>query len=76
MTLGRTHAARVRIDDANVSRRHAEIVAQNGVFLLMDLGSTNPTTVNGQPISKPWTLREGDVIQVGDVQLRYEETRH
>ena len=76
MILGRTHAAQVRIDDANVSRRHAEIVAQNGVFLLMDLGSTNPTTVNGQPILKPWTLREGDVIQVGDVQLRYEETRH
>ncbi|MEP7123847.1 MAG: FHA domain-containing protein [Byssovorax sp.] len=76
MTLGRTHAAQVRIDDANVSRRHAEIVAQNGVFLLIDLGSTNPTTVNGQAISKPWTLREGDVIQVGDVQLRYEETRH
>ena len=56
LLVGRTHAAQVRIDDANVSRKHAEIVAQNGVFLLMDLGSTNPTKVNGQAIRSPWAL--------------------
>ncbi len=75
MILGRTHAAQVRIEGANVSRRHAEIVAQDGLFLVSDLGSTNPTKVNGQAIFKPWTLRPGDVIQVGDVELRYEESR-
>jgi Ca-activated chloride channel homolog len=75
MTVGRTPAAQVRIVDANVSRRHAEIVAQGGTFLVNDLGSTNPTKVNGQAIVRPWPLREGDVIQVGDVELRYEETR-
>jgi pSer/pThr/pTyr-binding forkhead associated (FHA) protein len=41
--------------------------------MVLDLGSTNATLVNGKPIDKPWELGQGDVIQVGDVELRYEE---
>jgi Ca-activated chloride channel family protein len=74
MVIGRTSAAQVQIADANVSRQHAAILAQDGVFLLMDLGSTNPTRLNGENLLKPRPLSTGDVIRVGDVELRYEET--
>ncbi len=75
MVLGRTRAAQVQIEDINVSRQHAVILAQNGAFLLMDLGSTNPTRVNGECLVEPRPLSTGDVIRVGDVELRYEETK-
>ena len=35
-----------------------------------DLGSTNGTTVNGQPISDPVALNNNDVVNVGDVSIR------
>ena len=71
--IGRTSAADIRVDDANVSRRHAMIVGQGGRFLVTDLGSTNPAHVNGQPLAKPWPLQPGDVVRIGDVELRYQE---
>lgn len=72
--IGRTSAADVCIARECVSRRHAEVVAIDGKFLVMDLGSTNPTSVNGAPLGRvPHALRDGDVIRVGDVELRYEE---
>jgi Ca-activated chloride channel family protein len=74
MVIGRTPAAQVQIEHAHVSRQHAVILAQNGVFLLMDLGSTNPTLINEEHLVKPWPLSTGDVIRIGDVELRYEET--
>jgi Ca-activated chloride channel family protein len=71
--IGRTTAADILLRDANVSRQHANIVALRGRFVVMDLGSTNPTLVNGKKLERPWTLSNGDVIQIGDVELRYEE---
>ena len=75
MVLGRTPAAQVQIDNASVSRQHAAILAQSGAFLLMDLGSTNPTLINGAHLVKPWPLSPGDVIRIGEVELRYEEAQ-
>ena len=71
--IGRTSAAEIRVEDANVSRQHAMIVGQAGRFLVMDMGSTNTTQVNGQRLEKPWPLAPGDVVRVGDVELRYQE---
>ncbi len=36
---------------------------------LTDLGSTNGTTVNGNPVHQPWQLNDGDVIRVGHSSL-------
>jgi pSer/pThr/pTyr-binding forkhead associated (FHA) protein len=45
-----------------------------GEFWACDLGSTNVTKVNGEPLgSTPRKLKEGDVVLVGDVELVYEE---
>ena len=48
-----------------VSRKHAQISRQNGVFLLTDNGSFNGTLVNGQRISSPTPLYHDDEIQLG-----------
>jgi len=72
--IGRTHEADIRVASPNVSRRHAEIFANAGDFWVADMGSTNPTAVNGQPLQRaPHKLVTGDVVMVGDVELRYVE---
>jgi ABC-type multidrug transport system ATPase subunit/pSer/pThr/pTyr-binding forkhead associated (FHA) protein len=50
---------------ANVSRRHAEIRHQEGIYFLVDLGSFNGTFLNGRRIVSAEVLYEGDVIQLG-----------
>ena len=52
-------------DDSQVSRRHARISAQGGNVVVEDLGSTNGTYVNDQPISSPRTLNPGDKVRIG-----------
>jgi Ca-activated chloride channel family protein len=71
--IGRTTAADISLDDANVSRQHLVIAGQNGKFMAVDMGSTNTTLVNGQKLERPVPLSPGDVIRVGDVELRYDE---
>lgn len=72
--IGRTASADVSIVSNGVSRRHAEIYALEGEFWACDLGSTNVTRVNGEPLaSAPRKLRAGDIVLVGDVELLYEE---
>lgn len=72
--IGRTASADVPIVSDMVSRRHAEIYALEGEFWACDLGSTNVTKVNGDPLgSAPRKLKTGDVVLVGDVELIYEE---
>jgi len=73
--IGRTATADIQVVNANVSRNHAMIAGQGGRFLVIDLNSSNTTTVNGVPIDKPRLLVPGDVIRVGDIDLRYEEDR-
>jgi Ca-activated chloride channel family protein len=72
--IGRTASADVAIVSDMVSRRHAEIYALEGEYWACDLGSTNVTKVNGEPLgSVPRKLNAGDVLLVGNVELIYEE---
>lgn len=68
--IGRDESAQVRLVDSRVSRRHAEIVNAQGRALLRDLGSTNGTTINGTPVESH-ALSDGDVVNVGGVELRF-----
>ena len=53
------------VNDLNTSRHHAEIHFEpQGVWVITDLGSTNGTYVNGQPVSRRG-LQEGDRITLG-----------
>ena len=72
--IGRTSQAQIQVASASVSRKHAEVFANAGDYWVADLGSTNPTLVNGKKLgSAPHKLQPGDVVQVGDVELRYEQ---
>jgi hypothetical protein len=53
------------LPDEHVSRKHAQINAVSGEYMLIDLGSSNGTVVNGQKITGPVILQHGDVIQIG-----------
>lgn len=62
--LGRSNEADFRLPDTGVSRQHAEITWDGEVAVLVDLQSTNGTTVNDEPVEN-WMLADGDVITVG-----------
>ena len=67
--LGRNDDCGVVLAGSNVSRRHAEIRAdQHGLFIV-DLGSTNGTLVNGVAIGNH-RLLHADIVSIGDHQLR------
>jgi len=64
-TIGRSRECEVVVDDANVSRRHAELRERGGAWVLTDLGSTNGTRLGGRRIERPESLEPGDRIEVG-----------
>lgn len=66
--IGRDPSALVRLVDNRVSRSHASIVAGDDGCTLRDLGSSNGTTVNGEPTTER-ILADGDVIGIGGVAL-------
>ena len=62
--IGRSNDADFRLPDTGVSREHAEITWDGNDAVLVDLESTNGTTVNETPIDN-WLLGDGDVITMG-----------
>ncbi len=70
--IGRSRECDVVLDDANVSRRHAELRPSGGSWIIVDLGSTNGVKVNGRPISGPQSLRSGDTLVLGSSTLVFE----
>jgi len=73
MIVGRSSQAQLQIDHESVSRRHARIVLTESGVLLSDLGSTNGTYVNDEPITER-TLAHGDLLKVGRTILKYLST--
>ena len=69
--IGRGSDAAVKLEDTSVSRRHAEIRSSPEGFVVVDLGSTNGTRVNGVSVTER-VLKDGDTLAVGDSQLRFE----
>jgi pSer/pThr/pTyr-binding forkhead associated (FHA) protein len=69
-TIGRRSHNDLVIDNLAVSGEHAVMVRSGDEYFLEDLGSTNGTTVNGQPIKKH-LLHSGDVIDIGKYRLRF-----
>jgi pSer/pThr/pTyr-binding forkhead associated (FHA) protein len=63
--IGRDASTNLPLDDEQASRRHARVSAQGDLAIVEDLGSTNGTYVNGQPIEGPRAVRPGDKIRVG-----------
>ena len=72
MHVGRGLAAELRLDDSSVSRRHAILVARPTGARILDDRSANGTFVNGRRVQQA-DLRDGDVIVLGRVVLRFLE---
>ena len=72
--LGRSPSADVTLDDPTVSRRHALIVQRDGAYVLLDDRSMNGTWLNGERVREAH-LRDGDVIGLGAVRLRFLDVR-
>jgi hypothetical protein len=70
--LGRSREADVVLDDANVSRKHAEVRPSGGSWIVRDLGSTNGVKVNGRRIDGAQSLKPGDVIELGTSHATFE----
>jgi len=68
--LGRNPDNEVRLNDPQASRYHALIQRQQTNYVIMDQGSGNGTYVNGQLIHRPTALDLGDVITIGNTQLK------
>jgi hypothetical protein len=70
--LGRSRECDIVLSDSNVSRRHAEIRPTAGGGLIHDLGSTNGVRVNGRPAEGPHPIEDGDRIELGTAELRFQ----
>lgn len=65
LTIGRSEDSDILLDDITVSRHHAKIEKKENKFELNDLESLNGTYLNGEIISEPVFLKQGDKIQIG-----------
>ena len=71
ITIGRRPESTLVLADPNVSRNHAEIRPHGNGWVLVDLGSTNGSRVNGVRVSSQ-QLNEGDDIAFGNTHLSFE----
>jgi len=69
--IGRDPRSQIWLDDESVSRRHARISVEQDVASIEDLDSTNGTLLNREPVDSPAVLRDGDVVDVGSLQLTF-----
>jgi hypothetical protein len=70
VTVGRAPDNDVVVGDPATSGRHGRIEIRAGVFWISDLGSTNGTMVNGEPVIEK-QLSDGDVIAIGQNTIRF-----
>lgn len=75
ITIGRMDGNTIRLTEQNVSRKHARLTLRGGVLRIEDLGSYNGTSLNGSALSGVATLKDGDVILIGDYRLGIQEEK-
>jgi pSer/pThr/pTyr-binding forkhead associated (FHA) protein len=73
ITLGRAMINDIPLGDARLSRSHARLECRSSGCMIVDLGSSNGTRLNGNRVEKA-ELNPGDTITIGNTSLRYEST--
>lgn len=73
--LGRGPDNDVVLNRTHISRHHTAITWREGVFAISDLGSTNGTQVDGEAVTQPRVLEDGNVIRLPEVDLSFYELR-
>ena len=70
--LGRGDQADIQLEDTFASSQHARLAPHGDVMVLEDLGSTNGTYLNEEPLRGPQPLHPGDKIRIGDSSFTFE----
>ena len=74
--MGRSADSTLPLNDTNVSRKHAELRSRGEgasfAWVLVDLGSTNGTLINGVKVSGEQVLKNGDNLLFGNTTARFE----
>jgi hypothetical protein len=74
ITIGRSAQNDVALDeDEFASASHARVEPRQDGVWLEDVGSTNGTFLNGVKVSRPRKLKPGDLVRVGETDLRFDE---
>ncbi len=73
LEIGTARKAQIQLRDRGISYVHARITKRGETFVIKDEGSRQGTTVNRKRLVEEQALRPGDVIAVGEVELRFEE---
>jgi hypothetical protein len=74
LTIGRGNQNDIAIaTDEYASARHARFEPRQDGVWVQDLGSTNGTYLNGTRLDRPRRLSRGDIVRVGETDLRYEQ---
>ena len=74
LTIGRSpENAAVLTGDEFASARHARVETRRDGVWILDLGSTNGTWVNGERMDGRRRLHDGDVVRIGETELRFEQ---
>jgi hypothetical protein len=74
VVLGRSRDCDIQIEDANVSRRHAELRQEGATYWIVDLDSTNGIEVNGRRVKRA-KLEPGDSFTVGETEVTFSTER-
>jgi pSer/pThr/pTyr-binding forkhead associated (FHA) protein len=74
VNIGRAEYNDLVIPDDSVSSQHAKLTRREGVWILTDLGSTNGTRVDGEPLTGDTPIAPGAFVRFGEVQLVFEPT--
>ncbi len=69
VSIGRLDGNTIRLNERNVSRRHARLFKQSNNIVAEDLDSYNGVFINGERIKGQHEVRSGDVLRIGDFQL-------
>ena len=72
VSIGRSPSCTIALEDAKVSRKHVQLIVEDGQARVSDLGSRNGTLVNGEKLEAESTLLPGDRLQVGDSTIVFE----
>jgi pSer/pThr/pTyr-binding forkhead associated (FHA) protein len=76
LTIGRGIECNIVMNDASISRQHAQFSRQASGDYVQDLTSRNGTLVNNEPLTGPRLLQHGDRICLGTIELQYTAAQH
>jgi len=71
-TVGRVEDNTLQISEASVSSHHAEILLRGSDVVIKDLNSTNGTFINGEQVNGEATLKPGQILRLGKIEMRLE----